>query len=58
MTAIWAWDEIAPHVRLVVHLLDPTEVFDRRCRARHDLAVPVVLSTPDAQLDLVTLRTS
>ena len=52
---IRARHEISALITLQEHALHPAEILHRGCGARNDLPVPVILSPPDAQLDLITL---
>jgi hypothetical protein len=56
MTAIRARHEITPLITLQKHSLDTAEVLNRWSGPRHDFSVPVILSTPNAKLDLVALQ--
>ena len=53
--AVGARDEVASLIALCVEPLDATEVLDGGRGAGNDLAVPVILGSADAELDLVAL---
>lgn len=55
MGAVGAGHEVATLVSLGEEALDAAEVFDGWRRAGDDLAVPVILGSADAELDLVAL---